>query len=769
MEEKSKLNLIFLSFIVGGTKFHSYQLSFESKNKHIIHDSEESYEIPEKVFQYGKDKAIIYIILFDSIGNELTTIKYQVFYHSTNSIYIEEKYNEKGYNFEIDFKNSNNLVMKIYDREFKTFDNIGTKDRQKITFINFGVTSINVNQRNINYLSAIEKCKVESSINFYRLSINMEDPDLKIIVQPVEETKAPKIDSLNNSKTVLENLYTKLEELLLINESKQYESISEEFCDKIPDIGYELNKPQNYLQQYFKEHPIDFDIIFKYEIICLFRDGETIFSKNKVLFEKIVERMKQFYDKIKHDTNIQIYDKIGLLSKITAVYLLCENLEDLEEINLFYIIPSNCAEKSIINKAKKMFDDFISKLSDESKIFFYLLNIDSGVGYYNNQAVYTFDMSNLNMIKNHLEELFPRIILFYDYDNENLGNTNKTSGCVAINVHRFTLIDENHETIIFDQEIEDEDFSDFMAINIFIILLHEFGGHKKMAYNKNNNEESSSPKKIINEKNKLVELKRYSSYKNDDNEYILSSENSEDGEGESGKYLELGFGKYGKDLISSLLLLIKDKGKLLNRVDLFVDENLDILQKYVILKTEVENNNIKIDISKNLTIEEEIKELEKIIKKSNLQKLPFKDNKPKKKKEIIKVIAKKRGREEDISATKNNKKTKKIKEKYMKINSSLDKNKVNDLELEEEDKKGKDIGENNNKEKILEKENLNIVDSEGRKSRLQRLKAQIRQNYHYKNKKEMIDGIRQKIKEKSISIGEYCDFCYVLRYSNCKD
>ena len=178
--------------------------------------------------------------------------------------------------------------------------------------------------------------------------------------------------------------------------------------------------------------------------------------------------------------------------------------------------------------------------------FFYLLNIDSGVGYYNNQAVYTFDMSNLNMIKT-------RIILFYDYNTENLGNTNKTSGCVAINVHRFTLIDENHETIIFDQEIEDEDFSDFMAINIFIILLHEFGGYKKIAYNKNNNEESSSPKKIINEKNKLVELKRYSSYKNDDNEYILSSENSEDGEGESGKYLELGFGKYGKDLISSLL------------------------------------------------------------------------------------------------------------------------------------------------------------------------------------------------------------------------
>ena len=757
MEEKSKLNLIFLSFIAGGTKFHSYELSFESKNKHIIHDLEESYEIPEKVFQYGKDKAIIYIILYDSIGNKLKTIKYPVFYHSTNRIYIEQKYIKSGYNFEIDFKNSNNLMVNICDREFEIFDNIGTKDRQKITFINFGITEINVNQKNINFLSEIERCSVKSSINFYRLSINMEDPELKIIVQPVEETKARKIDSLNDSKDVLDELYTKLEELLVVNDSKlyeeQYESISEEFYSKIPDVSYELNKPKNYLEQYFKEHSIDFNIILKYEIIFLFRDGKTIFSKNKELFEKIVDRMKQFYAKIKEDVNIQIYDKIGLLSKITSAFLLCENMKDLEQINLFYIITSNCAEKSIMNKTKIMFDDFISKISDESKIFFYLLNLDSGIGYYNNQAVYTFDMSNLNMIKNHLKELFPRIILFYDYDNENLGNTNKTSGCVAINVHRFTLIDENHENIIFDQEIEDEDFSDFMAINIFIILLHEFGGHKKIAYNKNNNEESSSPKKIINEKNKLVELKRYSSYKNDDNEYILSSDNSEEGEGESGKYLELCFGKYGKDLISTLLLLIKDKGKLLNHVDLFVDGKLDILQKYVILKTEVENNNIKINISKNLTIEEEIKELEKIIEKSNFHTM----------------IGKKRKREKDISTKKNYEGAKKSEEKNMKINVSLNINKKNELELEEEDKKRKDIEENNDKEKIYEKENLKIVESNVRKTRYQRLKEQIRRKYQYKNKREMIAGIKKKIKEKSVSIDEYCDFCYVLRYSNCKD
>ena len=74
-------------------------------------------------------------------------------------------------------------------------------------------------------------------------------------------------------------------------------------------------------------------------------------------------------------------------------------------------------------------------------------------------------------------------------------------------------------------------FSNDMDLNIFIALLHE-----------------------------LVELKRYSSYKNDDSEYILISENSEEGEGQSGQDLELCFGKYNRKLISSLIIYIKDKG-----------------------------------------------------------------------------------------------------------------------------------------------------------------------------------------------------------------
>ena len=60
---------------------------------------------------------------------------------------------------------------------------------------------------------------------------------------------------------------------------------------------------------------IDFVIIFKYELFCLFKDGKEKYKKE--LFDKTVERMNHFYDKIKKETNIKIYDKICLLEKIS--------------------------------------------------------------------------------------------------------------------------------------------------------------------------------------------------------------------------------------------------------------------------------------------------------------------------------------------------------------------------------------------------------------------------------------------------------------------
>ena len=152
MEEVTKLKLIFLTFLSGGNKFHSYELSFESNILHIINNSEENHDIPEDVFKYEKDKVLISIKLYDSTNTYLSTINCPVNYHSINSINIEKYYIGKEKNIEIDFKSSKDLTVKINEKEFKSFDNNGTKDRKKITLINFNISSITVNQKVINVI-----------------------------------------------------------------------------------------------------------------------------------------------------------------------------------------------------------------------------------------------------------------------------------------------------------------------------------------------------------------------------------------------------------------------------------------------------------------------------------------------------------------------------------------------------------------------------------------------------------------------------------------
>ena len=168
-------------------------------------------------------------------------------------------------------------------------------------------------------------------------------------------------------------------------------------------------------------------------IFDIFSDGKRKYSKNKELLQKTVDGTNKFYDKINKEEKLRIYEKIILLVKISLIYFECMDIESLNKIDMEYYILSECEENSIIDKSKKFFYDFVSEINEESKIFPYLLNIDSGIGYYKGESVYTFDMTNLETIKNHLEELFPNILVFYYLEDISAANINKNTSCIAIN------------------------------------------------------------------------------------------------------------------------------------------------------------------------------------------------------------------------------------------------------------------------------------------------------------------------------------------------
>ena len=85
-----------------------------------------------------------------------------------------------------------------------------------------------------------------------------------------------------------------------------------------------------------------------------------------------------------------IYEKIILLLKSSFLISSCLDKNTLNKLNLKYYIISEAEKNSVLEKTKKFFHEFISNLTDESKIFPYFVNLDAGTGYYNDNCVYSW-------------------------------------------------------------------------------------------------------------------------------------------------------------------------------------------------------------------------------------------------------------------------------------------------------------------------------------------------------------------------------------------
>lgn len=70
-------------------------------------------------------------------------------------------------------------------------------------------------------------------------------------------------------------------------------------------------------------------------------------------------------------------------------------------------------ENSILDFVEKFFQGYINNLSEDSKIFFKLLELDSGFGYHKGKIFHCFDMTNIYEIKAHLKELFIDTLIIY--------------------------------------------------------------------------------------------------------------------------------------------------------------------------------------------------------------------------------------------------------------------------------------------------------------------------------------------------------------------
>lgn len=676
---------------------------------------------------------------------KLNTIEFPI-KQCENNIYIQIDGTGKGRNFDLIFKNFKDLNISISGKIFNLLDNFGTKDRKKLTILNYNFLTINVNNHEI----SLDESIGEKKSNFIQYSLNLED--YKIIAQPREEPEKPDLDLLMKNKKIYNEFYTEIESLFEyeLNYKNQYFIILNDYKRKknIRNFGFYLNLSEEYLEDYFNINNIDLETIYKYKILWLFFEGKRKYSSDKTLFKGTVDKLKDYCDNINKNEKLKIYQKIILLCRISRILFYCFNKQSLDKLDIQYYLINECEKNSIIDVAIRCYDEFTNNITENSKIFQYLLNIDSGIGFYNNELVYTYDMTNLEKIKKHLKVLRPKLLLFYSCENDTLANIQTCFPCVAINRYNF-LKKISPKKIIFNKYVkEDEDIINDLAIDMFTLFIHESMGHHKFAYNKRLG--YYSPKKIINESNDLIELKRYCDFQVDGKEYILGHKCIN--KGDSGTYLEYGFGKYGRELITDLLRQVKDKGNLIKRIDLFTDQNCDLLRKYTILKFEAKIRNI--DISKKNNIEEEIQELEKLINYGELFKKNIDSKKEnsnylgkKVKKENFKGNNNNSESDDDNSQFEDNEKNKKKK---------VDNNKITDKdELKEKNESVKDYSNDSDC-----KDDEDDDDDE----LFAKLYKRVIEKYGFKNDEMIKERIHNKLKDESLTQEEKFDLNLILHH-----
>jgi hypothetical protein len=236
-----------------------------------------------------------------------------------------------------------------------------------------------------------------------------------------------------------------------------------------------------------------------------------------------------------------------------------------------YFIIAKKEENSILDLVVKFFKEYINSLNEDSDIFFKLLELYSGVGYLKGKKFYCFDMTNINEIKEHLEEIFIETLITYKANKGTCAFIISKTGAVSINLYNIP----EHDKYFLEKKLEENEMTGGknVAAKIVVFLLHELNGHKKFLYNRE--EYIDSPFHFI-ENGKIYFLDYlYSESKSQNAVKILAHNNIPD----DGTYYELSYGKIGEFYAVEIIDKMNGYGELLNEVNLWVND-LNTLNQY---------------------------------------------------------------------------------------------------------------------------------------------------------------------------------------------
>ena len=732
---KSSIELNF--YYLYSTNITKFKLPFRDVVEKIELKKEYKFDLPKDLFKYNKEKSILSIKLY----NDCEESEFLFFvYKGENHAYIQLDYFFRTVLELIIQSNSNHEITQLQQR-FEKLDSLGNKFRQRLLLINSDVKILidgeSLDLRNIIYLNYNANKLPEE---FFQISIKFDidkkekKPTNQFIVKRIKKIDDQiDIEFLKNNQKYLNDFFSDLEETVKKeNFYLEFGNLKNKYKDIFNIKFPHLNKDSEYINDLCKNNNLtDLKVFFIAYFVSIILKNDKIINDPELL-SAVLERANEDYKNIDIKNNINIDEKIKILSVYILLYSDCQTISSLNSLKIKNYIFSEKENNSIMDKVNTFFEKFIESLSEESNIFYYLLQLNSGIGYFKKEKVYTFDLTNLDMLKKHLRSLFPKSLTIYNFngkEDSGIAFCSPHTGGIALNEiylvpkEKYNIIDYNSSS----QNISENE-SNEIAMNIILYLFHEYMGHKKF----HNSDESNniSPKKIVRN-NQLIELKHENEFKNKDekSEYILTSNSKK---GDSGHFLELCYNKFNNKTIFKLLISLKSKGKLIKRPDFFINLN-DSLEKYVILKKISEEKEMALKLDDKMSIEDEINYLsEKINIEKYLEEEKKKEEKESKEKSL-----------NQSSKKQFQKKFFKGKKKYYLRN--IEKN--NDEESYEE-KEGEDIDENDEekeKEENIEKKKM----------------KRILKKFNFKNDEELLINVEKKLSEKDLSEDDYKDLNYL--------
>ena len=566
----SSLNLFFIHLFP--IKVKKFKLSFRNIIEDIINDNSVNsmnFSIPEYVFKHGKDKTAISITLYNE-SNHSRNYKFNVYY-GKNSAYVLTDGLSKHV-FEIILRNMKNIKIQ-HGIEFKELDKLGNQDRERLCLINCTTNIIEINGIDIDLPDIISSNTLEHEINFNQISILDFEREI-FIVQPIIDKKEYDIEFFIRNKELILSFENELNNFFG-SDFYTYKNVRKKIFKKFKELNkhgsLDLNRDNDYLDQIFNKYKfLNLEIFWNYSLFRFFSGMKVEYIYiNKLVIQYFIEKIRKIKDKINKENDLPLYEKVRTIYSIFAVIFMTKNpiryYMDVDNLHIRYIITSKAENNSIMDRSNKFYNKIIEGITENSAIFPYLLNINGGSGYYKHNSFYAFDLKNLEMIKSHLRQVYPKVIVFCNAVDGNVAITESETGGIIIN--DFYLINKNNINYASNNlpNISDEKKDD-IAVTIYLENMHEASGHKKYALSE---QENVSPKKIFNKNNEIKTLEHQGNYVSGDNnsEYILTSTYNKN-KGDSGHYLELCYGKYNNKLIIGILRNMKDKGKLINYPEL---------------------------------------------------------------------------------------------------------------------------------------------------------------------------------------------------------